>query len=62
VSLSTFYTLCFFALLAGLVYGALLIRVPLTWIVVGGLIVNGIGIVTAASYAGAKPPSVAPDA
>ncbi len=56
MSLSTFYTLCFFALLAGLVYGAILIRVPLTWIVVGGLIVNGIGIVTAASYAGTEPP------
>ena len=56
LSLSTLYILCFFAALAGLIYGAVLLHVPQTWIVVGGLVANGVGILWASSYTTAGGP------
>jgi hypothetical protein len=51
------YTLLFFAALAALIYGAVLLRFPATWIVIGALAANAIGIVWASSYtSGAAPP------
>ena len=47
---ATLYTLGFFVLLAGLIYGAVLLRVPATWIVIGGLAVNALGIVWMSSF------------
>ena len=44
------YTFGFFVVLAALIYGAVLLRVPPTWIVIGGLAVNAIGIVWLSSY------------
>lgn len=40
----------FFVVLAALIYGAVLLRVPPTWIVIGGLAVNALGIVWLSSY------------
>ena len=50
MSNATLFTLAFFVLLAALIYGAVLLHVPQTWIVIGGLAVNVIGIVWASSY------------
>ena len=44
------YTFGFFVVLAALIYGAVLLRVPPTWIVIGGLAVNALGIVWLSSY------------
>lgn len=55
------YVLGFFILLGGLVYGAYLIHVPHTWIIVGTLIVIGLGIMSAVSHTKRRdPPSEAP--
>jgi len=50
MSTSTFYIICFFFVLACAIYAAVLVHVPLAWIVIGGLIVNGAGILVASSY------------
>jgi len=44
--MSTFliYALGFVILLAGLIYGAVLLNVPSQWIVVGALVVLGLGV------------------
>lgn len=47
---ATLYTIGFFVVLAALIYGAVLLRLPPTWIVIGGLAVNVLGIVWASSY------------
>ena len=55
------YIAGFFVLLGGLVYGALLLHVPHTWIIVGTLIVLGFGIMAAVSHTKQRdPPSEAP--
>ncbi|HEY1632857.1 MAG TPA: hypothetical protein VGF56_16180 [Rhizomicrobium sp.] len=55
------YVVGFFVLLAGLVYGAWLIHVPHTWIVVGVLVILGLGIMSAVSRTKRRdPPSEAP--
>ena len=57
------YAVGFFVLLAGLIYAAYLVHVPQTWIVVGGLIVVGLGIMSAVSRTKRRdPPSTAPGA
>lgn len=43
------YVLGFVVLLGGLIYGAHLLHVPQTWIIVGALIVIGLGIMSAVS-------------
>jgi uncharacterized membrane protein len=55
------YVAGFFVLLGGLVYGAFLIHVPHTWIVVGVLVILGLGIMSAVSHTKRRdPPSEAP--
>ena len=57
------YVIGFFVLLAGLVYGAVLIHVPQTWIIVGALVIVGLGIMSAVSHTKRRdPPSEAPEA
>jgi hypothetical protein len=55
------YVIGFFVLLIGLIYGAVLIHVPQTWILVGTLVVLGLGIMSAVSHTKRRdPPSEAP--
>jgi hypothetical protein len=55
------YVIGFFVLLVGLIYGALLIHIPQTWIIVGTLVVLGLGIMSAVSHTKRRdPPSEAP--
>jgi hypothetical protein len=44
------YVLGFIVLVAGLLYGALLLHVPQTWIIVGGLVLVGAGVMSAVSH------------
>ena len=56
------YVIGFVVLLAGLIYGAWLIHIPQTWIIVGALVVVGIGIMSAVSHTKRRdPPSEAPE-
>ena len=56
------YVLGFFVLLGGLGYGAFLLHVPQTWIVVGALVLIGIGVMSAVSHTKQRdPPSSAPE-
>jgi len=54
------YIIGFFALLAGLGYGAYLIHVPHTWIIVGALVVVGLGVMSAVSHTKRRDPPVSP--
>ena len=55
------YVFGFIVLLGGLIYGAHLIHVPQTWIVVGSLVVIGLGIMSAVTRTKHRdPPSEAP--
>jgi len=55
------YVAGFFVLLAGLGYGAYLIHVPHTWIIVGVLVILGLGIMSAVSRTKRRdPPSESP--
>jgi positive regulator of sigma E activity len=55
------YVLGFIVLLAGLIYGAVLIHIPQTWIIVGTLVLIGFGIMSAVSHTKRRdPPSEAP--
>ena len=55
------YVIGFIVLLAGLIYGAVLIHIPQTWIIVGALVLVGIGIMSAVSHTKRRdPPSEAP--
>lgn len=55
------YVIGFIILLAGLVYGAYLVHIPQTWIVVGALVVVGLGVMSAVSHTKRRdPPSEAP--
>ncbi|HWA02357.1 MAG TPA: hypothetical protein VG819_02410 [Rhizomicrobium sp.] len=57
------YVMGFIVLLGGLGYGAWLLHVPQTWIVVGALVVIGIGIMSAVTHTKRRdPPSEAPPA
>jgi hypothetical protein len=49
MSAFTLYVLGFFVLLAGLGYGAYLLHVPQTWIIVGALVMIGLGVMSAVS-------------
>jgi len=50
----------FFVLLGGLIYGAYLVHVPQTWIIVGGLVIVGIGIMSAVSHTKRRDPPAEP--
>ena len=55
------YIIGFIVLLGGLVYGALLLHVPTTWIGVGALVLVGLGVMSAVSHTKRRdPPSEAP--
>ena len=55
------YAAGFVVLLGGLIYGAFLLHVPQTWIVVGALVIVGFGIMSAVSHTKQRdPPSVPP--
>jgi uncharacterized membrane protein len=55
------YVFGFIVLLGGLIYGAHLLHVPQTWIVVGSLVVIGFGIMSAVTRTKRRdPPSEAP--
>ena len=43
------YVAGFIILLGGLVYGAFLLHVPHTWIIVGALVMIGLGVMSAVS-------------
>jgi hypothetical protein len=40
------YIIGFVIVVAGLIYGATLLHVPTHWIIVGGIVLTGIGILT----------------
>lgn len=48
------YVLGFIVLLGGLIYGAHLLHVPQTWIIVGSLVVIGLGIMSAVAHQAAR--------
>ena len=52
------YVIGFFILLGGLGYGAYLLHVPHTWIVVGALIAVGFGVMSAVARTRQKDPPV----
>jgi len=55
------YVLGFFVLLAGVGYGAQLLHVPQTWIIVGALVLVGIGVMSAVAHTKQRdPPADAP--
>jgi len=51
------YVLGFGVLLGGLGYGAYLLHVPQTWIIVGGLVIIGLGIMSAVTRTKMRDPS-----
>jgi len=54
------YVICFFVLLGGLIYGAYLVHIPQTWIIVGALVIIGIGIMSAVSHTKRRDPPAEP--
>lgn len=54
------YVIGFIVLLAGLVYGAYLVHIPHTWIIVGALVLIGIGIMSAVSRTKRRDPPAEP--
>ena len=44
------YVVGFFVLLAGVGYGAYLLHIPQTWIIVGALVITGAGIMSSGSH------------
>jgi len=55
------YVIGFFVLLGGLGYGAYLLHVPHTWIIVGVLVMIGLGVMSAVSRTKQRdPPQDAP--
>jgi uncharacterized membrane protein len=54
------YVVGFFILLGGLIYGAYLIGIPHTWIVVGALVVIGLGVMSAVSQTKRRDPPAEP--
>jgi hypothetical protein len=62
MSAFTLYVFGFIVLLAGLIYGAYLIHVPQTWIIVGALVVIGLGVMSAVSHTKRRDPPAEPPA
>ena len=55
------YVIGFFVLLGGLGYGAYLLHVPNSWIIVGALVAIGMGVMSAVSHTKHRdPPADAP--
>jgi hypothetical protein len=51
------YIIGFVVLLAGMIYGAVLLNVPQSWIIVGALILIGIGVMTAVTRTKQREPA-----
>jgi hypothetical protein len=51
------YILGFLILIGGLVYAAVMLHVPAHWIVVGGIVLTGVGILTGVKATRQKDPS-----
>jgi uncharacterized membrane protein len=62
MSAFTLYVFGFIVLLAGLIYGAYLIHIPQTWIIVGALVVIGLGVMSAVSQTKRRDPPAEPPA
>jgi hypothetical protein len=61
MSAFSLYVFGFFVLLGGLGYGAYLLPVPSTWIIVGALVAIGLGVMSAVSHTKRRdPPADAP--
>ena len=56
MSAFSLYVFGFFVLLGGLGYGAYLLHVPSTWIIVGALVAVGLGVMSAVSHTKSKDP------
>lgn len=62
MSAFSLYVVGFIILLAGLIYGAYLIHIPQTWIIVGALIIVGLGVMSAVSHTKRRDPPAEPPA
>jgi hypothetical protein len=51
------YIVGYLILIGGLVYGAVMLKVPIQWIVVGGIVLTGLGILTGVKATRQKDPS-----
>jgi hypothetical protein len=61
MSAFSLYVIGFFVLLGGLGYGAYLLHVPSSWIIVGALVAIGLGVMSAVSHTKRRdPPADAP--
>ena len=54
------YVIGFIVLLGGLLYGAYLVHIPQTWIIVGALVLIGIGVMSAVSHTKRRDPPAEP--
>ncbi|HEY1961386.1 MAG TPA: hypothetical protein VGG69_03120 [Rhizomicrobium sp.] len=62
MSAFSLYVVGFIILLGGLIYGAYLIHVPQTWIIVGALVIVGLGVMSAVSHTKRRDPPAEPPA
>lgn len=51
------YIIGYLILIGGLVYGAVMLKVPVPWIVVGAIVLTGLGILTGVKATRQKDPS-----
>ncbi len=51
------YIVGYLILIGGLIYGAVMLHVPVQWIVVGGIVLTGLGILTGVKATRQKDPS-----
>jgi hypothetical protein len=56
------YVIGFIILAAGMIYGAWLLHVPQSWIIVGALVVIGLGVMSAVSHTRRRDPPTEPPA
>jgi hypothetical protein len=54
------YVIGFLLLAGGMIYGAHLLHIPQTWIIVGALIVLGLGVMSAVSHTKRRDPPAEP--
>jgi hypothetical protein len=54
------YVIGFIILAAGMIYGAWLLHVPQSWIIVGTLVVVGLGVMSAVSHTRRRDPPTEP--
>lgn len=54
------YVIGFIILAAGMIYGAWLLHIPQSWIIVGALVVIGLGVMSAVSHTKRRDPPASP--